>query len=185
MTILPYVLLAASLTTAIPGVILILRNRPLLIAAGAGLLLTATASGYIGMRLMSAPPPLFIPAGGTGQFHTIAPEQLQDTLTATRGNMVMIDFHADWCPSCIRWEQEVFSQPDIRQALKPLVMLKVDATNMTPATQSLLDQYNLKGLPAILFLDREGREIRDLRLLGEMTAPAFRQWIIHHLHPRL
>lgn len=190
MTMLPFTLLALSLALALPGLFLMRRSQSLQLAGATILLLMATATGYIGVRLLLStpvptPPAAATPQAGSGQFHTLAAEQLPDALTASRGKMIMIDMHADWCPACIRWEKEVFSQPDIQQALKPLVLLKVDATDMTPATQALLDRYGLQGLPAVLVLGRDGREIPELRLLGEMSAASFRDWLATQLSPRL
>lgn len=181
-------LLAICLAAAIPGILLIRHPRLSRQAGGLALLLLATGSGYIGIRAwMEAPPkpaPLVL-SSGTGVFQTIAANQLPEALAAARGSAVMLEFHADWCPGCIRWEKEVFSQHDIRQRLMPLTLLRIDATEMTPDVQALLQARGIPGLPAILLFDRQGRELADLRLLGEMSADEFRQWADTRLTPLL
>ncbi len=97
----------------------------------------------------------------------------------------MLEFYADWCPSCIVWKQTVFSRPDVQQALQPLVLLQIDATELTPETQALLEKYEIAGLPAILVYDPAGKERPELRLPGEMKAEDFIAWIQKDLLPSM
>lgn len=179
-------LLALALLLALPGAWLLLRPRRLAVAAGVLLLTLATAAAYTGVRLWREtppPPPPFALTAPPGVFQVIAAEQLPAALAASQGRPVLLEFYADWCPSCIVWKEQVFSRPEIRTALAPVVLLQVDATDMTPATQALLEQYGLAGLPALLVFGRDGRERPALRLLGEMEAAAFHQWIEARLLP--
>ena len=53
-------------------------------------------------------------------------------------------------------------------------MIKVDLTRKgNPVHESLLRQYGVKGAPTVVFLDREGRERRDLRLVDFLPADQF------------
>lgn len=192
MTPVPIALLALSLLLAIPGALL-LRHTSIRAQLGAiALLLAATASGYTGVRLHqdtrrtelpTAPAITLTP--GTGRFQTIPADSLAASLAASRGHPVMLEFHADWCPSCVRWQREVFSRDDVREALRPLILLQIDASRMTPEIQAILGQYQLPGLPAMLFFDRTGQEQTDLRLLGEMSADEFKAWLAPRLASRL
>lgn len=178
--------LALALLLALPGAWLLLRPRRLAAAAGTVLLVLATAAAYTGVRLwreMPAPPAPFALTAAPGHFQVITAEQLPAALAASRGRPVLLEFYADWCPSCIVWKEQVFSRPEIQAALAPVVLLQVDATDMTPATQALLEQHGLAGLPALLVFGRDGRERPALRLLGEMEAAVFHQWIEATLLP--
>lgn len=89
------------------------------------------------------------------------------------GQPVMLDFYADWCISCKVMERNVFSKPDVIQALAPYTLLQIDMTDNTPAQQALLDELGLFGPPAILFYGRRGDELAEHRVLGEMDREQF------------
>lgn len=184
MKTLPIILLVLALLLAVPGVLL-LRQTPIVRQiAGIALMLMATASGYTGGRLLLSPPsPSFILKQPDGHFQVIRPEELPAALALAKGRTVLLEFYADWCPSCIKWKQEVFSRKDVQEAMRPLVLLQIDASELTPATQATLAQYQLPGLPAILIFDSNGIEQKELRLLGEMPAEEFKSWIRFRLLP--
>jgi thiol:disulfide interchange protein DsbD len=47
------------------------------------------------------------------------------------------------------------------------VLLQADLTDDSdPVVQQLYREYQIRGLPAIVFLDQRGDELRDLRLTG-------------------
>lgn len=75
---------------------------------------------------------------------------------------VMIDFRADWCGACLEMEEKVFSLPEFEMMAKDYVLLKVDATEDTPETQAIIQKYDVKGLPTVLFMNRSGAIIPSL-----------------------
>ena len=53
-------------------------------------------------------------------------------------------------------------------------MVKVDLTRKgDPLHEQLLKKYNIKGVPTIVFLDRQGKEYLDLRLVDFEPADQF------------
>lgn len=87
---------------------------------------------------------------------------------------VVIDFYADWCLACHELEDLVFSDPAVIDALKKFVRLRVDATDMdAAAVQQVMEQYNVFGLPMVVFLDRNGREMNDTRVIGLVPPEEF------------
>src|SRR5690554_1508842 len=106
------------------------------------------------------------------------PDQIRAMLASARDAQqpVMLDFYADWCISCKVMERNVFSQPEVIDALGPYTLLQIDMTDNTTAQQALLDELGLFGPPAILFYRTDGEEVAEARVLGEMNK---RQFLAH------
>jgi len=103
------------------------------------------------------------------------PDQIRAMLASARDAQqpVMLDFYADWCISCKVMERNVFSQPEVIDALGPYTLLQIDMTDNTTAQQALLDELGLFGPPAILFYRTDGEEVAEARVLGEMNKREF------------
>ena len=106
-------------------------------------------------------------------WHNYSEQLLQD---ATANNKpVIIDFYADWCAPCREFEEIVFHHPDVvKQGDENFVMIKVDVTQGgNPLHEELLKQYKVKGVPTIVFLDSQGEERADLRLVDFLPPNKF------------
>ena len=88
---------------------------------------------------------------------------------------VIIDFSAAWCAPCRDMEEVTFHNRDVvKQAEQDFIMIKVDLTRQgNHDSDRLLQKYDVKGVPTIVFLDRQGRERRDLRLVDFLPADQF------------
>ncbi|WP_025769282.1 protein-disulfide reductase DsbD [Thioalkalivibrio sp. HK1] len=92
---------------------------------------------------------------------------------AAQGQTTMLDFYADWCVSCKEMERFTFSDAGVQRALGDMRILQTDVTANDERDQTLLKRFELFGPPAILFFDPDGRERRELRVVGFMSADEF------------
>jgi thiol:disulfide interchange protein DsbD len=88
---------------------------------------------------------------------------------------VIIDFYATWCTPCRELEEITFHDASVvKQAESGFIMIKVDVTKGgNPVHERLLQQYGVKGVPTIVFLDTDGKEREDLRLVDFLPPDPF------------
>lgn len=106
-------------------------------------------------------------------WHNYSEQTLRQAIE--EGKPVIIDFYADWCTPCRELEEATFHHADVvRQAENGFIMIKVDVTmGGNPLHDRLLKEYNVKGVPTIVFLDAAGEERTDLRLVDFLPPEAF------------
>lgn len=85
----------------------------------------------------------------------------------------MLDFYADWCISCKEMEKYVFTDPAVLASLDQVVTLQTDVTANDSIDSAFMNSLGIYGPPAILFFDKNGLEIKNRRIVGEMSAEEF------------
>ncbi len=102
---------------------------------------------------------------------------LNAALAEAKGKTVMLDFYADWCVSCKEMEAFTFSDPAVQQALSSSVLLQADVTPNDAQDTELYKHFGIIGPPSIMFFNKEGVELRNMRVVGFMNAAEFKAHI--------
>ena len=89
---------------------------------------------------------------------------------AQRNQPAMVDLYADWCISCKLMERNVFPDPLVAPELQKLALIKLDITENTTEHQEFLNRYQLFGPPALIFFDTHGKEVKEVRTQGDISA---------------
>ena len=91
---------------------------------------------------------------------------------ADAGRLTLLDLYADWCISCKIMERSVFPAPAVASRLAEFHLLRADVTANDAQDKELLNAFGLFGPPSLVFFDRNGRELKTLRVQGEIGAKA-------------
>ncbi len=87
---------------------------------------------------------------------------------AARNNqLVLIDFHATWCEPCRMMDLEVFSHPDVAEALANWVTVKIDCDKQPGTAQ----RYGIRALPTFIVLSPKADVL--VGFSGVVSAQAF------------
>jgi len=93
------------------------------------------------------------------------------------GKSVMFDFFAESCTACYEFEELVFPDPAVVKALENTVLVQADVTANDEEDKALMKHFSVRGLPSILFFDKNGFEDKRLRAIGLEDAEVFVQRI--------
>lgn len=84
---------------------------------------------------------------------------------------IVVDFYADWCIPCKELDALTFSDGRVLKEMENFTNYKIDMTKMTPENEDLRKRFKVVGMPTILILDSNGKELN--RLTGFVNADEF------------
>ena len=88
------------------------------------------------------------------------------------GKPTFIDFYADWCAPCKELDQKTFADSAVVRLARQITMIKVDCTRSTEESERLMKQFQVSGMPTLVYIDREGNELTELREIGFIPPAA-------------
>lgn len=83
---------------------------------------------------------------------------------------VMIDFYADWCAQCKELDKYTYTDPEVVEMSNKFNNIKVD---LTKENSAITDKFEIKGLPVVIFMNSDGKEIKELRVTGFLKPEEF------------
>jgi thiol:disulfide interchange protein DsbD len=99
------------------------------------------------------------------------------TPSESSNNIIMVKAYSDWCSSCKELEEKTFSSQHVQSELKNHILVGVNFSEIDPEVNRFSNQYNIVGVPTLLFLNKDGSEISNSRITGFVTA----QQLVNHI----
>jgi thiol:disulfide interchange protein len=94
-------------------------------------------------------------------------------LAAQQDKALMVEFMAEWCPSCRMMEDSIFVDPGVIEKAGRFIPVRIDVDRQKDVAEqykSSARKYGGIGIPNILFMTRDG--IRLKQRIGYMDVPA-------------
>ncbi len=132
-----------------------------------------TGAGIIGIVVATYLIASLIMQGPGMQWHVYSDQLLSEAVEKQKP--VIIDFSAAWCAPCRELDEVTFHDREVvKQAEQDFFMIKVDLTRKgNPDSDRLLQKFGVKGVPTIVFIDKQGEERRELRLVDFLPPDQF------------
>lgn len=86
------------------------------------------------------------------------------------GELVILDFAADWCVPCRELDEKTFADPRVAEILSGYARFKIDQTRQDDEARSVASKFEVRGVPTVIVFD-EGNEV--FRITGFERAERF------------
>ncbi len=92
---------------------------------------------------------------------------------ASRDQMTLVEFTAEWCISCEVIEQEVYTDPSVKTPMQGVQRLSIDVTEYDTMDKAIMQHFSVVGPPTLMWFGPDGQEQRSARIIGELDAESF------------
>ncbi len=90
---------------------------------------------------------------------------------AAANRTTVVYFTADWCIPCLELDRRTFTDESVIRELQRLATFKADLTRYdSPKSRDIREQYAIRGVPTMVFLDATGNELPNTRRVGFINA---------------
>lgn len=110
---------------------------------------------------------------GTGKYEwqmLQTQSQIDGSISKSTDKPTIIDFYADWCAQCKELDKFTYIDPKVIELSKKFNNIKVD---LTKGDKEVEGKYKIQGLPVVAFIDKNGKEIENLRITGFLKPDEF------------
>ncbi len=110
---------------------------------------------------------------GTGKYEwqmLQTQSQIDGSVTKSKDKPTIVDFYADWCAQCKELDKYTYIDPKVIELSKKFNSIKVD---LTKGDKEIEGKFKIQGLPVVAFIDKNGKEIEDLRITGFLKPDEF------------
>ena len=83
----------------------------------------------------------------------------------------IVEFAADWCMPCLEMKRSTFIDPEVAREAERFATFVADVTESSSRNDTLLAEFQVVGVPTIIFYGPSGAEVE--RLVGFVDAEAF------------
>jgi len=89
------------------------------------------------------------------------------------GKPIFIDFYADWCAPCKEMDRTTFKDERVIEISNQLTMVKIDCTTPDEKIKKFMNQFEVTGMPTLVFINKDGKEVIELREIGYIGPEKF------------
>jgi thiol:disulfide interchange protein DsbD len=134
------------------------------VALALGLLLFAL--GLKEMARLLYPP---APSESAGAIAWVTSEEEALRRARGEGKPLLLDFWATWCKPCQKIDETVLRHPDVVAESRRFVAARLDCTRESALVEARRRKYGVSGLPAVVFVERDGRVRPDLTVKAPLA----------------
>ncbi|MCL1078533.1 protein-disulfide reductase DsbD [Parashewanella spongiae] len=104
---------------------------------------------------------------------TLADLKSEIAKASAQEKVVMFDLYADWCVACKEFENITFKDPEVAKRMNQIVLLQADVTGNDDDDIEIMENYDVLGLPTLMFFDGQGQLRDEYRVAGFMGPEEF------------